>query len=63
MKQDNDRKQKLIDLSADALADALLTLAVHFDEADDLIVDYASRCADKDKIVDIILKVNQKIKR
>jgi len=63
MKQENDRKQKRIDLGADALADALLTLAVHSDEADDLIVDYASRCADKDKIVDIILKVNQKIKR
>lgn len=37
MKQDNDRKQKLIDLGPDALADALLDLAVHFDEADDLI--------------------------
>jgi len=33
----NDRKQKLIDLGPDALADALLNLAVHFDEADDLI--------------------------
>jgi len=31
------RKQKLIDLGPDALADALLNLAVHFDEADDLI--------------------------
>ncbi len=31
------RKQKLIDLGADALADALLNLAVHSDEADDLI--------------------------
>ena len=31
------RKQKLTDLGADALADALLNLAVHFDEADDLI--------------------------
>ena len=29
MKQDNDRKQKLIDLGPDALADALLNLAVH----------------------------------
>jgi len=34
---DSDRKQKLIDLGADALADALLNLAVHSDEADDLI--------------------------
>ncbi len=33
----NDRKQKLIDLGADALADALLELAVHSDLADDLI--------------------------
>ncbi len=32
-----DRKQKLIALGADALADALLDLAVHSDEADDLI--------------------------
>ncbi len=31
------RKQKLIDLGADALAEALLDLAVHSDEADDLI--------------------------
>lgn len=31
------RKQKLIDLGADALADALLDLAVHSEEADDLI--------------------------
>ncbi len=31
------RKQKLIDLGADTLADALLNLAVHSDEADDLI--------------------------
>jgi hypothetical protein len=31
------RKQKLIDLGPDALADALLNLAVHSDEADDLI--------------------------
>lgn len=31
------RKQKLIDLGAEALAEALLTLAVHSDEADDLI--------------------------
>jgi len=31
------RKQKLIELGADALADALLNLAVHSDEADDLI--------------------------
>ncbi len=31
------RKQKLIDLGADALADALLNIAVHSDEADDLI--------------------------
>jgi hypothetical protein len=30
-------RQKLIDLGADALADALLDLAVHSDEADDLI--------------------------
>ena len=37
MKQDNDRKQKLIDLGPDALADALLNLAVHSEEADDLI--------------------------
>ena len=37
MKQDNDRKQKLIDLGADALADALLDLTVHSDDADDLI--------------------------
>ncbi|MBU2482247.1 MAG: hypothetical protein KJ760_14260, partial [Proteobacteria bacterium] len=37
MKQDKDRKQKLIALGADALADALLNFAVHFDEADDLI--------------------------
>ncbi|MBU4318201.1 MAG: hypothetical protein KKF30_13135 [Proteobacteria bacterium] len=33
----NDRKQKLIDLGADALADALLDLAVHSEAADDLI--------------------------
>jgi hypothetical protein len=33
----DDRKQKLINLGADALADALLNLAVHSDEADDLI--------------------------
>ena len=32
-----DRKQKLIDLGAEALADALLKIAVHSDEADDLI--------------------------
>jgi hypothetical protein len=32
-----DRKQKLIDLGPDALADACLNLAVHSDEADDLI--------------------------
>ncbi|MGM0610442.1 MAG: tetratricopeptide repeat protein [Thermodesulfobacteriota bacterium] len=32
-----DRKQKLIDLGPDALADALLNLAVHSDEAEDLI--------------------------
>ena len=31
------RKQKLIDLGAEALADALLNLAVHSDEADELI--------------------------
>ncbi len=31
------RKQKLMDLGADTLADALLKLAVHSDEADDLI--------------------------
>ena len=31
------RKQKLIDLGADALAEALLNLAVHSDETDDLI--------------------------
>ncbi len=31
------RKQKLIDLGPEALADALLNLAVHSDEADDLI--------------------------
>ena len=31
------RKQKLIDLGPDALADALLNLAVHSDEVDDLI--------------------------
>jgi len=37
MKQDNDRKQKLIDLGPDALANALLNLSVHSDEADDLI--------------------------
>ncbi len=30
------RKQKLIDLGADALADAFLNLAMHSDEADDL---------------------------
>ncbi len=33
----SDRKQKLIALGADALADALLNIAVHSDEADDLI--------------------------
>ena len=33
----SDRKQKLIDLGPDALADALLNLAMHSDEADDLI--------------------------
>lgn len=33
----NNRKQKMMDLGADALADALLGLAVHSDEADDLI--------------------------
>ena len=33
----SDRKQKLIALGADALADALLNLDVHSDEADDLI--------------------------
>ncbi len=33
----SDRKQKLIDLGAEALADALLNIAVHSDEADDLI--------------------------
>jgi len=33
----NDRKQKLIDLGADALAEALLDLAMHSEEADDLI--------------------------
>lgn len=33
----NDHKQKLITLGAEALADALLNLAVHSDEADDLI--------------------------
>ncbi|GAB6095611.1 hypothetical protein JCM14469_18630 [Desulfatiferula olefinivorans] len=37
MKQDNDRKQKLIDLGPEALADALLNLAVHSNEADDMI--------------------------
>jgi hypothetical protein len=37
MKQANDRKQKLIDMGPDALADALLNLAVHSEEADDLI--------------------------
>ncbi|PIE89386.1 MAG: hypothetical protein CR997_11715 [Acidobacteria bacterium] len=31
------RKQKLIDLGAEALADTLLSIAVHSDEADDLI--------------------------
>ncbi len=31
------RRQKLIDLGADALADALLNLTIHSDEADDLI--------------------------
>lgn len=31
------RKKKLIDLGPDALADALLSLAIHSDEADDLI--------------------------
>jgi hypothetical protein len=33
----SNRKQKLLDLGPDALADALLNLAVHSDEADDLI--------------------------
>ncbi|MDY6906452.1 MAG: hypothetical protein SWH61_17410 [Thermodesulfobacteriota bacterium] len=33
----NDRKQKLIDLGPETLADALLDLAVHSDEADELI--------------------------
>ncbi|MBM9612927.1 hypothetical protein JWJ90_01355 [Desulfobulbus rhabdoformis] len=33
----SDRKQKLIDLGPETLADALLDLAVHSDEADDLI--------------------------
>ncbi len=33
----NDRKQKLIDLGAESLAEVLLDLAVHSDEADDLI--------------------------
>lgn len=33
----DDRKQKLIDLGSDSLADALLNLAMHSDEADDLI--------------------------
>jgi hypothetical protein len=33
----NDCRQKLIDLGAETLADALLDLAVHYDEADDLI--------------------------
>lgn len=33
----SNRKQKLIDLGAEAIADALLDLAVHSDEADDLI--------------------------
>ncbi|MBE0584658.1 MAG: hypothetical protein IH612_12990, partial [Desulfofustis sp.] len=31
------RKQKLIELGAETLAEVLLNLAVHFDEADDLI--------------------------
>ncbi len=31
------RKQKLIDLGPETLADALLNIAVHSDEADDLI--------------------------
>ena len=34
---DNNRKEKLLDLGAETLADALLNLAVHSDEADDLI--------------------------
>lgn len=34
---DNDRKQKMIDLGAEILADALLELALHSDVADDLI--------------------------
>jgi len=34
---DNNRKQKLIDLGADALADFLLNLAVYSDEVDDMI--------------------------
>ena len=33
----SDRKQKLIALGADVLAEALLNFAVHSDEADDLI--------------------------
>ena len=33
----SNRKQKLFDLGSDALADALLNLAIHSDEADDLI--------------------------
>ncbi len=34
---DNDRKQKLVDLGAEALADALLEIAPHSDAVDDLI--------------------------
>ncbi|BCL62795.1 hypothetical protein DGMP_34880 [Desulfomarina profundi] len=37
MKLGSNRKQKLIELGPDALADALLNIAVHSDEADDLI--------------------------
>ena len=33
----DDRKQKMIDLGSYALADALLNLAMHSDETDDLI--------------------------
>jgi hypothetical protein len=34
---DDERKQKLIDLGAEALAEALLKFAIYFEEADDLI--------------------------
>jgi len=37
LNMNNDRKQKLIALGADTLADALLNLAVQSDAADDLI--------------------------